>query len=230
MALRRKRPMKRRPRRRVRRTRRGRKSRTVTRVARCMPVSDKLLTCLTYAQTYKVTLSQTNTLVLQGTWVTSAHNPQGMGVGHQPLWWDQFQQMYSRYRVYGIKYVINVQNDGLVDGWYAGVRHQNTTVAENNLFTLMERNDARVKLGGAVGGSNARLTFKGYMSVAKTLGADKKDVSTSDDYEASWTSDPVRKAYLMLYLQAYQGGPQWTVNCRLEYMCELSGRVSPGQS
>jgi len=166
--------------------------------------------------------------------MTSLYNPRGSPAGgHQPYWYDQWMPttttygMYGRYRVYGIKYHITVQNRGMNESWYVGVRPQKDLNVETNLQTLMERKDSKVLIGGSVN-SNARCVLKGYMSTAKALGVSTTEIKNEEWFAADYNANPVKQAALMVYASHnYTGSFTFDATIRLTYYAELFGRSTP---
>lgn len=141
--------------------------------------------------------------------------------GHKPLNYNEFcPNLYGKYRVFGIKYSITMKNRGISEAWYLAVRAQNTMVLEQNLQTMMERQDAKVKQGGRY------LTIKGYMSVAKTAGVPNSEIHNEQLWSADYNADPVRQAYLYIYMAHSNAQTvRFDGTIRLTYYAELYNRM-----
>jgi hypothetical protein len=162
-------------------------------------------------------------------WKPSAHNS-----GHQPLWFDQWALIYSRCRVKGMKYTITATNDAFSQAIFM-VRHQPVSSGETSIQTIEERTDVRTRVLGPKSSGYDTHTFKGYMSVAKTLGVSPKTINADDKYAAttystsipSNTAIPASMAYLSTYHRCANAGNMW-FNAKITLYAELFDR-SPYQ-
>lgn len=151
--------------------------------------------------------------------------------GHRPHMYAQWEQTYSKYRVYGIKYTIRVKNRaGIPEAWYLIARgHKKDNggnwVPDQNLQTTLERREAKWKMGG----SWAKLT--GFMSVAKVAGVPSSQIKNEDDWCAQTNTDPVEQCGVFFYMSQNNASTQpFDINVRLTYYVEMFNRVSVGMS
>lgn len=159
----------------------------------------------------------------------SLFDPDSRAGGHQPLWYDQWATIYSNYRVKGWSYYITVQNLTNAPG-YVAIRHQDIGSGETNPQTLFERKDVKWRTLTPSGSTRNMAYFKGYLSVAKTVGQTPLDVNTDDTYMATFNANPVKKCWLATYMVGGIGTNPFQWTCKLTYYAELSGRISPGGS
>lgn len=212
-----------------RRQRRSKGKVTIRSLGRDIP--DRLIVKLSYCDVMTWTLTAgvlNNPLILS----TSLYNPRVLpSGGHQPYWYDQWTpNIYTRYRVYGIKYHVTVVNHGMNESWYAGVRPQKDMNVETNLQTLMERKDSKVLMGGSVN-SNAKVVLKGYMSTAKALGCAPSEIKNEEWFAADYNTNPIKQANLFFYASHnYASTFQFDATVRCTYYCELFGRATPAAS
>lgn len=162
---------------------------------------------------------------------TSLNNPRVSPVGgHQPYWYDQWTpNIFTRYRVYGIKYHVTVMNKSLNESWYVGVRPQKDMNVETNLQTLMERKDSKIRMGSSVNSGNNKIVLKGYMSTAKALGCTRSEIKNEEWFAADYNANPIKQANLFFYASHnYAGGSasfDATVRCTI--YAELFGKATP---
>lgn len=209
--------------------RRYNRKRTYTKMFKSPGFPDRMLVKMNYVEIAQPGLGD-NTNLYQGiTFQNSLFDPNASGVGHQPLWFDQWANVYTNYRVKGWSYKITVENLSNVTGW-AGIRHQDIGSGENNKETFMERKDSRWVVLGPIGSSRSIHYFKGYLDVAKTVGQTRLDVNTDDQYMASWNANPTKKCWLATYMAGGTSSTPFRWTCKLTYYAELSGRLSPGGS
>lgn len=162
---------------------------------------------------------------------SSLFSPRNTG-GHQPLYFDQWTPMFTKYRVYGIKYHVTIANRATNESYWFGIRHQESPTAETSLQTLLERNDSKVKQGGSVNGSQAIKVIKGYMDVSKTLGLSRTVVKNDDQYSSAVGTSPTVMAYLVPYIltNIASGTAIFEVTFRMTFYCELFNQVAVAAS
>lgn len=213
---------------------RKRRNGTKTKILRTIP--DRMLVKLTYIDTFRnanIALDGSGRPSVQRvkTYKSSLYDPDFAVGGHQPLWYDQYQVLYQKYRVHGIKYDIIVNNNGQNETFYLMVRPYSSALIEVNYETLMERGNCHWRQGGSVNSGSDRVRMKGYMNVAKTLGISKRQVSLDDKFESNWGTDPATMAYLNLYVANWLGsGTTLTYTVKLTYYCSFHDRVTPNGS
>lgn len=194
------------------------------------PIAERAFMKLRYVDAINLTITG-GLLNNPVTFQSSLFAPRPSG-GHQPLYYDQWTPMYTRYRVYGIKYHITFVNRATNECFWAGVRHQESATAETSLQTLLERGDAKMKMGTGTGAMKNTLVVKGYMSVAKTLGLAYTVVKNDDQFTAVVGANPTRMAYLPIYVTSNtaSGLHVFEATVRLTYYCEMFDQVPVGAS
>uniref|UniRef100_UPI004047BAAF hypothetical protein n=1 Tax=Flavobacterium sp. TaxID=239 RepID=UPI004047BAAF len=68
-------------------------------------------------------------------------DPDITGVGHQPLYRDNFAAIYDQYAVLGSKIKVTFLSSAAALGHYVGITGDDDATASNNLETLMEQNN-----------------------------------------------------------------------------------------
>jgi len=195
-----------------------------------MPVADSYFTKLRYFEQSVEAIAANPNITAVSLFQTSLFDPNASLGGHQPLWFDQLcPGQYTNYRVYGFKYRISIIARTNVDSmWTAFVRHTNTTALDNNPRTASERVDTKRQDGTPQGGSKTKLTFTGFVSLAKIRGISKERVRSDPEFEGSSTFNPPAMAYLHLGLYHTSGSTlSFDVTTKLEYYAKFTGRVTP---
>lgn len=156
------------------------------------------------------------------TFQTSLSAPRTSG-GHQPLYYDQWTQMYYKYRVYGISYNFTFINKSTVESVWVILRHQDVSAADSGLQTILERRDSRSRFVAPIGSSRNVVTIKGYMSTAKATGYALTSIKNDDQFQANFNTNPALMAYLAMYLSSTgsSGTVTLDITCRMTYHCEL---------
>lgn len=154
------------------------------------------------------------------------YDPDYTGLGHQPLWYDQVAPMWSKYRVYGIKYVLEAMNTNTNQLATMVVQHS-SDIAElpetgNAFSTLRERNNSRTY---TLTSSQGRpIKVKGYMSTYRPFGMTKTDFIGDEDFEAAIANTPAKTAYLHTYFVTFNSTAIINLQVRLVYYVELFQR------
>jgi len=151
----------------------------------------------------------------------SCNSPQRIPAsgGHQPLWFDQwFPHVYNKYRVYGVKYDVTVNNIQLNQSWNAFVAPQDGDFTETNVNTLLEQRNVHRKVGGGTGTPTQEVRLKGYWSVPKTVGVSKSQVKNSEGWGAVYNADPAN----LVYLAVYAGHNYWNNSAYFDYTAKFT--------
>lgn len=211
---------------RYKRVRRGYNVKTpITRVLNGVP--ERLFTKLRYVDTVAFTTATPNLLNVPFYFQSSLYAPRNTG-GHQPLYFDQWCNMFSKYRVYGIAYHFTCCNRGYNEPFWFGVRNQDNASYETSLQTLMERNDSKMRMASSVNSGNNTVVIKGYCSVASCIGVTRSAIKNDDKYSALINASPAEMAYVVpYYTQILAAGSATTdFTFRLTYYCEFYNQTS----
>lgn len=188
------------------------------------PVPDKIMTKLRYSEAIVVNLSTPSVL---GSYLfrTSIYDPDFTSLGHQPLWRDQLDYLYTKYRVHGIKYRLTIVNTNVNQLTGGAIVHQPDSTLETNLNTIRERRNSRTfVLNGASAGSNRIMT--GFMHTGAPHGLTKSDFMADEDFEAAMNANPVKNSFLAMYFYTLHSSAIVHIQCDLTFYVELLGRVT----
>lgn len=212
------------------RGRRGRNPAVYTKFLK-MPVPDRIFTKLRYAEFFDLAPQQAGTPgMVSYSFRSSLFDPNYTGLGHQPLWHDQLQAMYGRYRVIGMKYRFVLCNTNTNQLCTMAVEKadgppQNPAVGYT---TILERRGVRpVNINPSQ--SNPTIV-QGYMHVGKPYGLTKTDFMADEDFEANFGANPAKMSYINLYCVTQNTSA--IVNCQasIEYYVEIQKQVLVAQS
>lgn len=187
------------------------------------PVPDKIITKLKYSEAVSLTLAAASTLGYY-MYRTSLYDPDVTGLGHQPLWRDQLDYMYTKYRVHGIKYKFTIINTNVQQLTAGAVVMQPDSTAETNLNTIRERNNSRPFILPGYTGGNGRVV-KGFMHTGYPHGLSKSDFLADEDFEAAMNANPVKTSILAIYCYTLNNGATINIQVDLTYYVELLGRI-----
>lgn len=131
-------------------------------------------------------------------WIGNLHDPDYSGVGHQPMYYDQFSAVYSYYRIKGFRYHIEITNGG---SWGAQlfISHKpDVAVSSSSLENEMERSTCiKRRILPSASGMN-HTSFSGYVDVAKCWGLSQAEMMMNDGFISSYGSGPSRYGALHL--------------------------------
>lgn len=187
---------------------------------------DRLLTKLRYADSISLTASTAT----QSFRLSSIFDPDYTGVGHQPMFHDQLQLIYGRYRVRGAKITCRVvmrSPPSLVTAEYgptlfALIGTDSPSLAYATASEIMEQNNGQFKILGDKSGGTNEVVLTNTFSPARDLGLGKDDVDTS----AAFGANPAQNYYAHLR-KIDQGGnaSNTTLYVEIEFFVECFQRL-----
>lgn len=220
---------------RKRRSRRGRRKNwgnkaIYTKVLR-MPVPDRIFTKLRYAEFFDLAPQSAGTLgMVSYSFRSSLFDPNYTGLGHQPLWHDQLQTMYGKYRVTGMKYRFVLANTNTSQLCTCAVEMADgpPQLPAVGYTTILERRNVRpVNLNPSAAGPTI---VSGFVPIGKPHGMTKSDVMADEDFEANFGSNPVRMTYINLYCVTQNTSAIVNVQASITYYVEIQRRNLISQS
>lgn len=126
----------------------------------------------------------------------SLYDPDLSGVGHQPLYFDQYALIYSKYRVLGAKITLRAINGQSSVAQYLVLESGTEQNISNNLTRLLEQ--SRGAIAKLVPASSQGPTYiKKYCSTRKACGLTKSQMS-DQDYAADTNASPTQLWYFNL--------------------------------
>lgn len=160
---------------------------------------------------------------------SSLFDPNLTGVGHQPLYHDQYAQLYQVYRVHGIKYNIGFVNSGSYPAYVLVKFSPTGNSTASSIEYEMERPTTKARFVLASTDTTKRNVY-GYMSVPQVEGLSKKDFNGREEYEAIFGSSPTKVAKLEIMYEGISASTTINMLVELTYYVELSRRVDIGGS
>lgn len=168
----------------------------------------------------------TSTLGTIGTYnlkVNSIFDPDGTGVGHQPLGHDQWSAFFSRYTVLGSKTtaVFNSSNASIpmVCGLYLT---DSPTVGGTSVTDIQEQGKSKyIVIQPNTNGNNASQFKPLVMNYSAKRWHQVKDAKDADTLEANFGSDPVDLTYVLLYVGPFDGSSTATQSIFCQYQIDF---------
>lgn len=149
------------------------------------------------------------------------------GIGHQPFYFDQLTQLYSRYTVYGCKAVITAScATGLS---VVGLRPQRDTVGLPNAVQIAERPAQAHMLLSSSAGSK---TIARYFDISKLFGVTRSAINDETSYSGTNGANPTSLQYLQVITQHPDSATTQTtaVEITLTYYVKWHDRFRQAQS
>lgn len=202
-----------------------RSNRAYTKVSRPMAVAERLFTTLKYVE--YTTLSITNPTLQKQVFQTSIFDPNFTGTGHQPLWHDQLQTLYNRYRCYGIRYDAVAVNTNTYQLMTIAVVHSNSSTSDTVIETAVERNRTKTYTSSIQGHS---MRMKGYLSIPQVWGISKKEMIADDSFFANFGATPAKCGYLHFLADTKNATAICNLMVKLTYYVECFDRILISQS
>lgn len=209
--------------------RRRRGGRSYTKLNR-QPIPDRMLTKLRYVDFLTLVPPNDGSYATMS-WQTSIFDPQANVGGHKPLWTDTFKNIYSFYRVHGIKYNIRIASSYSYPVEGVITTKPGSSAYGASLITEAERHNCHHTF--LLSGNDATSrTMKGYVAPHKVLGISKTAYKELDDTKAVFTANPGRTAELSLLYNSPMGTGTSNIQAwvKLTYYVEFWQRQMPGGS
>ena len=194
-------------------------------VSSTSPVPDQFFTKLKYTEYLQFNTATGVTPYLYN--MGGLYDPNHSGAGHQPFGFDQLAALYERYRVYGVKYHILIQNTSGTYPVDVAVVLKPVTTLSTDMQTIAEKPYTQVRSLGVTSNAKCQYLFKGYVDNPKLLGVSKERYRVDDQYSALKTANPVLSPYLHMYWREVAGTTGITLNFKvhLTYYCKFFQRV-----
>lgn len=122
----------------------------------------------------------------------SIYDPDGTGIGHQPLGYDQWSQFYGRYRVIGAKYRITISNatDTACKVGLLAVNGAYSTSSINQ--TAFEHPHMMAKVVGSQDGKDV-VEFTKYFANPRIAGVSMTTYKADDRYQSQFGTNPLEQ-------------------------------------
>lgn len=191
-------------------------------------------THLRYCDVYTLT-SSSNAIARQVMRLNSLQDPDSTGVGHQPMYHDQFQSVYKRYTVLGSKMTVTfsplpplITTSQPSGPFIVGVVGDDDASQTSSVATAMENNSCKSGfLNSSFGGPNVKTLTLTY-SPQRDLGLEPED----DTVGASFGSNPSKVWYGIAWAAESGLSTASSLNVRIEidFYVKFSQLVDVGTS
>lgn len=199
---------------------------------------DKTVTRVRYCDVYDL-FAAAGTVANQVMRLNGLNDPDFSGVGHQPMWYDQWcgpvgSAPYGRYRVLGSKITVKFASANtpaiLANNWYpamVGIVAQNVSgLFAASSSALMETSNCNWKLLQDKSGGNNVITISNTYSPSRDLGLDSGD----DSISAAYNANPTQQFYAHVFKLDTVGGGTVKAYVEVEYLAEFFDRNEVAQS
>lgn len=129
--------------------------------------------------------------------LSSIHDPDFSGIGHQPVGHDQFAALYERYQVYEIEYHVEYVNRDAAQNQAVGVRFSDVSTVSTDRDVNIENGYGEWALLGSINAGPRKFTGKVFVN--SIHGVSYKQYMSNDDYGANFGSNPVEEAYMIMW-------------------------------
>lgn len=161
------------------------------------PFPSRYITSLKYSDTFSV--GTTSGVSLYQFRLNSIFDPNLTGTGHQPYGHDELADLYNRYRVVSVSYVVTCAPN------VAGSTRLLCVIPSNDAMsivpeveTIMERPMARFR---TIIGGQLPCKLRGKVYVPKLVGRTRAQYMSDDRYQAEFGTNPQEVAVLNIYVQ-----------------------------
>lgn len=164
--------------------------------------SDQTSARLTYVQNLVLSpgLSFT-TYAFRG---NSLYDPDYTAGGHQPLYFDQYSEIYNKYRVMGCSIRVDTNNASTASALYFIAFPSTETGSLLSISAALEQGRAKAPKIIPLGQTMSSARLKSYCSTRKALGQTKTQVM-DDDNAAGIGANPLQIWYWNLFWESTDG-------------------------
>jgi hypothetical protein len=156
----------------------------------------------------------------------SAYDPDYTAVGHQPLYYDQYQAIYDQYVVLGSKITVQFMTAG-AQNVIVGINLDDDSTTLTVLSTLLEQNNSvqTVLAGTCSDNCTLSMTYAPMMA----FGVDAKSDGAS---QVSVGANPTEEAYWLLWATCQDTTSAQTIHAliEIEYTVKFSELKTPSSS
>lgn len=161
----------------------------------------------------------------------SLYDPNYSGIGHQPMGFDQWANIYNRYTVKGAKITVTYTRTGTgnVNPSYLGITLSSDTDPLSGYTTLNNILESKLTVKDPlVVGTTTNLGKSTYQNqVIKYFSAKKffgvVDVEDGASYSALVSTNPAKDAYFGVWTASVDNNDPGIISCRvlIDYICEF---------
>lgn len=175
---------------------------------------------------YTATLGATVTNLFRA---NSIFDPDASGVGHQPLYHDQYQTLYDQYVVLGSKITATFCSRTAGVNFIAGIVGDDDSTVTTTLTTKMEQNNSVSRACGPTTSGVEPNTLTCTFSPFEMFGVDAKDDGSAS---TQFGTNPSEEWYFGVYVQAMDGASTVVVDVKveIEYTVKCSELKTPTAS
>lgn len=190
---------------------------------------DYLVTKVRYQENYYTNLGASSTVYYK--YNSGIFDPRYAVGGHQPMYHDQYSQIYTNYTVLGFWYNIKYLSTSNGTSTLPLTLNLYTRKAAGNETDTETASERRTDRQWLVPGGQKPLIIKGYVDVAKVWNVTKSEIWNDPDYtgETEWANvapsytagtNPAKMAFLTLMIQN-----SWALSAEYAIIIELTYKV-----
>lgn len=189
--------------------------------------TDTMYVRLKYCDT--IALSSATTYATRAFRGNGLYDPDYAVGGHQPLYFDQYCEIYQKYRVFGSLIKLNIVNMSQTSSVYFIVEPNSVLSSFSSVSAILEQNRSRQTMVISPNQLFPRR-FKHYASTRKVCGLSKAQID--DQWSGTSGADPNEQWYWNLMVASIDGASIPNVNCTVEitYYVEFYDRKQIAQS
>lgn len=164
------------------------------------PIPDKFFTKLRYSVLTSISYTASSSPGVIQYRLNSLFAPFA-AESHQPLGFDEFAELYRRYRVHGCKYTIIVNNRETAYQVETCMQIRPNTTQHTVMNTVFESPYTNKRILGVEGSGKAIGVFKGFIPITRASGVSKDRLKSDTDFQALITASPAEVPTLNIYMQ-----------------------------
>ena len=195
------------------------------------PLTSDMNVTMVYAQDVSLNPGSLGSMSTNIFRLSSIHDPDQSGLGHQPMGHDQFEPLFERYQVSKVDWTIMFAHNDTNNIQRAGFRLSDKASTSSNPIDYLENGMCQYALLSPSSGGNSTATFSGSVNLCDLHGITMQQYMSNDDYGAPFGSNPIDDCFLMTFADGI-GIDTGAVTCSivLTYHVRLMGSKLTAQS
>lgn len=192
-------------------------------------VPNAFRTTMVYHTLLSLTEAAVNTGAYNAYSLIDLNDPDKTGVGAQPVGYDQWGQMYSRFKVTSVTLelqAVNRNNNAALVGWFV----HNTLAPTSSVQAWPAQRYAGCRLLQANTGGGSTADFRATFKLWDLMSLTKQQYMDELDFSQVSGAGPVKQVYFSAFCQGFGTAAVVSYDLKIKYSVELSDPVSLGMS
>lgn len=138
--------------------------------------------------------------------LASIYDPDTTGVGHQPMMYDQYSELFERYLVVGVNWRVTYVNSSGSQSALIGATVGDENATTTDPIRYIENKVTKWNVLAPTGGGAVIRTLAGRIENARVHGQDPRLFLAEQDFQATFGTNPAEAIFLNIWASDAAGG------------------------